>query len=157
MGPDLSLPGYLLECFIYANSRNRPNLIKVLIIMYYKTLEVVYRIVEGAEWPVLTTGLRVGSRNPGGGNHGQCHRCDQKTELALTIVYPCISTGGPNMRERFVQLGSHTQLLAGAGHGTLIQSHWDVSSTKSGCHYQKRKMAAGRAKTAGVPSKESAL
>lgn len=53
MGPDLSLPGYLLECFIYANSRNRPNLIKVLIIMYYKILEVVYRIVEEVNGPSL--------------------------------------------------------------------------------------------------------
>lgn len=70
------------------------------------------------------------------------------TKSALTIFRPPVSTQKPNLRERIglVQLGSRTQLLAGAGDGTLMirptelspVQNQDASARRNGCWAGKK-------------------
>lgn len=100
---------------------------------------MVYRIVEKAEWPILTTGLRVGSRNPGGGNHGQSSMWSEDkigSDHFLSLHL--------HLRAKYEgEIGSawvtHPAFSRGRPRHFDSQSHWAVSSAKSGCHYQKEK------------------
>lgn len=61
------------------------------------------------------------------------------------------------MRERLVQLGSPTQLIAETCHGTLTHSPTGLSPVPNQVPLLEGDMDAGWAKIADVPSKESVL